>query len=224
MENDADRPSAKDPFDPSPDAPAGTGNTSGGIGDRKARAKKRIEPRIPAPITPDYLFRAAAYYVERYATSSGNLGRVLERKVRRRAWARGEAAEGHDAAIATTVQRFVDLKLVDDEVFAEARLASLRRRGTSARMAAARLAEKGVERDLIEATLAADESDDRTAAGAYARRRRLGPYRSRDRAERRDRDVAAMVRAGFSYGDAAAVVDGEGLATPGVIVPEDGAR
>ena len=219
MTNDADRPFARDPFDPPPDRLTeadGTPTRSDLRRDRKSLSK----PRVPGPITAEYLFRAAAHYIERYATSSGNLGRVLERKVRRRAQARGEAAGGHEAVIAATVKRFVDLKLVDDAVFAETKLASLRRRGTSTRMAAARLAEKGVDRHLIETTLAADESDDRTAADAYARRRRLGPYRLRDREERRDRDVAAMVRAGFSYGDAATVVDGARIAAPGFILPD----
>ena len=221
MTNTADTPSAHDPFDPAPADDAATepvlaDNDRGKVQGRKARANK---PRIPGPITPDYLFRAAAHYIERYATSSGHLRRVLERKVMRRARARGEPAVGHEAAIAATVERFAELKLVDDERFAEARLASLRRRGTSARMAAAKLSEKGVDRQLIEAILAADESDDRTAALAHARRRRLGPYRSRDREARRDRDVAAMVRAGFSYGDAAAIVDGEPVVAPGIILP-----
>ena len=39
---------------------------------------------------------------------------------------------------------------------------------------------------------------EREAALAYARRRRLGPFRLRERAERRERDIAAMVRAGFA--------------------------
>ena len=235
MSNDADRPTATGPFDPPLDGTAEPGDATGdggrtGFGGesggpltgstRRKGGKARDERRVPGPITADYLFRAAAHYIERYATSSGNLARVLERKVMRRARARGEMAQGHDEAIAATVKRFVDLKLVDDEVFAETKLASLRRRGTSSRMAAAKLAGKGVERDLIAVTLAADESDDRTAANAYARRRRLGPYRLREREERRDKDVAAMVRAGFSYGDAAAIVDGERIAAPGFILPE----
>ena len=218
MTKDADPPSAPDPFDPLPDDTAGADRTSARSDLRRDR-KSPTKPRVPGPITAEYLFRAAAHYIERYATSSRNLGCVLERKVRRRAQARGEAEAGHEATIAATVKRFVELKLVDDAVFAETKLASLRRRGTSTRMAAAKLAEKGVERNLIETTLAADESDDRTAADAYARRRRLGPYRLRDREERRDRDVAAMVRAGFSYGDAAAVVDGARIAAPGFILP-----
>lgn len=48
------------------------------------------------------------------------------------------------------------------------------------------------------------------AAQAYAKRRRLGPYRRPDqRAAHRDRDLAALARAGFAYGLARRVVDRE---------------
>ncbi|MEF2550453.1 RecX family transcriptional regulator [Aurantimonas sp. A2-1-M11] len=167
------------------------------------------QPRPPKPITREWLFRAAAHYLERYSSSTANLRRVLERKVMRRAHARGEDAGSFAELIDEIVARFVELKLVDDRAYGEARVLSLRRRGTSTRMVAAKLSEKGVERDLVEELLAADETSDRQAALAYAKRRRLGPYRLRNRAERRDRDVAAMVRAGFGFADAAAAIDGE---------------
>ena len=164
-------------------------------------------PKPPRPITREWLFRAAAHYLERYSSSTANLRRVLERKVMRRAHARGEDAGAFSNEIDETVAKFVELKLVDDRAYGEARVLSLRRRGTSQRMVAAKLSEKGVERDLVEELLAADETSDRQAAFAYARRRRLGPHRLRNRAERRDRDVAAMVRAGFGFADAVAAID-----------------
>ncbi|MEO9788230.1 MAG: RecX family transcriptional regulator, partial [Aurantimonas coralicida] len=142
-------------------------------------------PKPPRPITREWLFRAAAYYLERYSSSTANLRRVLERKVMRRAHARGEDAGAFSDEIDETVAKFVELKLVDDRAYGEARVLSLRRRGTSQRMVAAKLSEKGVERDLVEELLAADETSDRQAAFAYARRRRLGPHRLRHRAERR---------------------------------------
>lgn len=167
-------------------------------------------PPKPKPVTPEWLFRAAAHYLERYASTTANLRRVLERKVMRRCHALGEQPAAYGDLIDVTVARFVELKLVDDQAFAEARLASLRRRGTSKRMVAAKLSEKGVGRDLVEMLLAKDDSSERDAAAAYAKRRRLGPHRLRERAERRDRDVAAMVRAGFGFSDAAAAIDGDG--------------
>ena len=45
------------------------------------------------------------------------------------------------------------------------------------------------------------------AAAAFARRRRLGPYRTKDREPNRLRDLAALARAGFAYDLARKVID-----------------
>lgn len=169
----------------------------------------RREKRKPGPVTREYLFRAAVHYLERYASSSGNLARVLQRKILRRARERGEDPAAFAPLVDETVARILELKLVDDAAFAEAKVASLRRRGASKAQLNAKLAAKGVDRQTAAAAMAADETDEAEAARAYARRRRLGPHRTRDRAQKRDRDVAAMMRAGFSFGLAAAAVDGE---------------
>ena len=175
-------------------------------------ASSRNEPRKPRPVTREWLFRAAAYYLGRYASTAENLRKVLERKVagRIREWGDDEKAPDPGESsllVEATVAHFLDLKLLDDRAFAEARLASLRRRGTSIRQVQAKLSEKGVDRELIAEVVGGDETDDRAAALAFARRRRLGPYRLRDRAERRDRDIAAMMRAGFGLGDARSAID-----------------
>ncbi|WAP71078.1 RecX family transcriptional regulator [Jiella pelagia] len=152
--------------------------------------------------------RAAAYYLERYSSSTDNLRRVLRRKVMRRAQARGEEPSQHEPLIEATLARLAELGLLDDQAFASARLSSLRRKGTSRTMAAAKLREKGVSREIVDATLEADETGEPEAAAAYARRRRFGPHRSAGRPDRRDKEIAAMVRAGFSLRLAIAAVDG----------------
>ncbi|WP_188852541.1 regulatory protein RecX [Aureimonas glaciei] len=177
-----------------------------------------VPKRRARPVTPEWLFRAAAHYLGRYASSAENLRRVLQRKTARRvAEAEEGEAPGPDecrAMIEATLMRFHELKLLDDDAFAAARLSSLRRGGASLRKIEAKLSEKGVDRETIAKTLEADESTDRTAAFAHARRRRLGPHRLRDRAERRERDIAAMMRAGFGLGDARAAIDAEPGADP----------
>lgn len=175
--------------------------------ERQGEASAR-RPAKPRPVNAEWLMRAAVYYLERYASSSENLRRVLRRKVERRARALGEDAGQHEPLIDATLVRLAELGLLDDQAFASARLSSLRRRGTSRRMAAAKLKEKGVSREIVAATLEADETGEAEAAAAYARRRRFGPHRSPGRTDRRDKEVAAMVRAGFSLRLAAAAVDG----------------
>ena len=58
------------------------------------------------------------------------------------------------------------------------------------------------------------------AAAALARRRRLGPFRRPgEREERRDKDLAALARVGFSYAVARRVIEApspEDLADDGI--------
>lgn len=147
------------------------------------------------------------------------LRRTLARRVDKRARLRGEDPSAFAEMIAATVARAVSAGLVDDARFADTRLATLRRRGTSTRGAAAKLAAKGVPRDVVEATMRAEREAipkseaadiELQAARAYAKRRRLGTHRRPDtRALHRDRDLGALARAGFSYDLARRVVDAE---------------
>jgi regulatory protein len=141
----------------------------------------------------------ASGYLGRYASSAENLRRVLRRRLRRRA---GEDAQNvREAAplIDALIERYSRAGLLDDAAYAGARALSLRRRGESAAHIRARLIEKGVDNTLATAALASLSSEggdpELAAACAFARRRRLGPYRPG--AADRSRDLAAFARAGF---------------------------
>ena len=186
---------------------------------RPAYKDRPAERRPPGPVSAAWLQRVALYYLERYSASTEMLRRTLARRVQKRARARGEDPERFADLVTATVARAVSAGLVDDARFADTRLATLRRRGTSSRGVSAKLAAKGVPRDVVEAAMLAErdalpvgEADavEEQAAQAYAKRRRLGPYRRPDqRAAHRDRDLAALARAGFAYGLARRVVDRE---------------
>jgi regulatory protein len=131
----------------------------------------------------------------------------------------GDREEGA-ALIAAIIARYREAGLLNDAAFAEARARSLFERGQPLRAIRLKLAQKGVGTAEIESALAAlaeDEGDgnaralDREAALRLARRRRLGPWRDpARRKDMRERDLAALARAGFSYGIAREVIDGTG--------------
>jgi regulatory protein len=139
----------------------------------------------------DDLERAALTYLLRYASSIARVRAFLERHVRR---------DGGDLeAIDEVVEKLVRLGYLDDERFAVARARALRRRGSSSLSIAATLAKNGVDRAIIDRAIA-DEAEELEAARAFVRRRRLGPHRAEEeRSEKRERDLAALARAGFSY-------------------------
>lgn len=149
-----------------------------------------------------YLERAALYYLERFAASSASLEQVLRRKIMRRCKARGESPEPYYENIAPLIARYIESGLLDDERYAQAKVASMRRKGTSARMINAKLAAKGVAREVAAAQLEADETSELEAAQNLVRRKRLGQV-----PERRDKDLATLARAGFSYAVAKQVLE-----------------
>lgn len=177
----------------------------------EAPTRRRRKPR---PVTRDRLRRAALAHIDRYATSAANLRAVLMRRVARSARLHGtDPAEG-ESWVGEIVADLVDRHLVDDRAFAETRAAGLHRGGASRRKIAANLKAKGVGADDIDAALAAIEALDPdaefTAACRYAQRRRLGPWRRHgDRTALRERDLAAMVRAGFGYRMASRLIDAD---------------
>ena len=175
-----------------------------------SEATRSRAARPPKPITPAYLEKAALAYLERFASSAENLRRVLWRKVERSCRRRDEDPARFAGLVDELVRRFVASGLVDDRRYAEGRIASLRRRGGSARLITAKLRAKGVDRELIEAGLTGDKDDERAAAEAFAQRRRIGPYRTGERGAFREKDLAAFARAGFGYEVARGIVDRQG--------------
>jgi regulatory protein len=185
-----------------------------GFFDAKSGAAKTAladKPRKqPKRITPEYLERAALYYLERYSSSEANLRRVLARKVYMSCRHHGDDPAQFAEVIDSVVARKIASGLIDDRRFAENRVASLKRRGTSQRMIGLKLSAKGVDRETIAQTSQAEPDDELAAALITARRKRLGPWRTRGaRADWRQKDIAALMRAGFGSGIARVVIDGE---------------
>lgn len=181
---------------------------SGGF--REGARTARPDRKPPRRITADYLQRAAMHYLERYSAPSAQLRRVLQRKVLLSCRFHGDEPQRFDAMLDDVVARCVSSGLVDDERFAEARANTLRRKGQSARAVAMKLAAKGVPRELAARHSATDEDGELAAARIAARRKRLGPWNRGDRAASRQRDLAALARAGFRMDIARAVIDDTG--------------
>jgi len=170
--------------------------------------------RPPKKATAKHLENVALWYLQRFAASADSLRRVLLRRVEKSARAHDTDREEGAALVEDIVTRFRASGLLDDRLYAEGRTLSLHRRGVSAQGIRARLRAKGVGAEDIDAALATlqDESADPdfAAAVAYARRRRIGPYRTRgDREELRERDLAALARQGFDYDTARRVIEAE---------------
>ncbi len=181
------------------------------------RQGSRRPRRGPKKATPERLERSALFYLERFASSSENLRRVLMRRVDASAKEHGTDREEGAQFIDTLIERYERAGLLDDAAYADARVASMHRRGLSDRAISMKLRQKGVPGDLIERSLEALREELRAdgtdpnweAAMNYARRRRIGPFRKTSREENRERDLAALGRQGFDYQTARKIVDAE---------------
>lgn len=169
--------------------------------------------KAPARITPSYLENAALHYLERFASSSANLRRVLLRKVDRSLAHWGGEREAVMPWVEATVEKLARLGYLDDSAYAETKARALHRQGKGSRTIRATLAAKGVAADLAGRALAvlAEEvaEPDLAAAVRLAKKRRLGPFRPSGRAEMRHKDLAALARAGFDFDTARRVVEAD---------------
>ena len=160
------------------------------------------ERRKPRPLDPAKVEELALAYVARFATSAAKLERYLVRKLRERGWD-GE----REPDLTALVGRYVSLGYVDDAAFARAKGGSLLRRGYGPRRVRQALAEAGIDeatRDEARAGAAAE----RRAALALARKRGFGPFGlARPDRQQREKQLAAMLRAGHALDSAREMVD-----------------
>jgi regulatory protein len=166
------------------------------------RQSSRRERGRPKPLDAVRLDELALTYVARFATSAAKLERYLKRKLRERGWD-GE----RDPDLLALVGRYVELGYVDDEAFARAKSGSLLRRGFGVRRVGEALREAGID-ETIRETVRPGEGAERRAALALARKRRFGPF-GREALDReiRQKQIAAMLRAGHPLDSAREMVD-----------------
>lgn len=179
----------------------------------KARSQKGKRP--PKRITETYLHNAGLYYLQRFAASSEHFRTVMRRKIMRSCrFHKDQNPEQCEKMLDELVKKFIATALLDDEAYMRGMVASMRRRGLSARAIEGRLKIKGLETDDIRRTLSEHDTEiyqgqdaDLQAALKLARRKRFGPYARSDQINQsneditkiRKRQLAAFARAGFSY-------------------------
>jgi regulatory protein len=158
--------------------------------------------RKPAPaLNPEKLQQLALRYVGRYSTSRSKLRAYLARKVRERGW-----DSSGEPPVAQIAERFAELGYVDDASFALTKAQSLSGRGYGKRRLIEKLRIAGIDEEDSGGARRHADAEAVSAALRFAERRRIGPYAS-EMADPRERDkaIAAMIRAGHSFGLAKAI-------------------
>lgn len=181
------------------------------------------KPRNPRKITRDYLHNAGLYYLQRFAASRARFEQVMTRKIKKScAFHAGQDFEACLALLKQVTDRFVEVGLLNDDLYTQGLVRSLRRSGKSRTFVIGKLREKGIDPDFALPYLEAEDDarDDKSepaelqAARIYARKKKLGPYAGPSRVNSDpqkiyQRHLGALARAGYSYDVAKKVLETE---------------
>ena len=196
------------------DFPVDDSCDSGPASRRGKSVRKRKKAR---PLDDTSLRDLALSYVARFATTGAKLEGYLARKLRERGFAQDADGRVQPPDIRVLVTNFIELGYVDDEAYARSKTRDLTARGYGARRVNQALWAAGVDENVRDET-APGEAETRRAAILLAKKRRFGPFalppEEEEPAEilqkRREKQVAAMLRAGHKFDHIAFILDARG--------------
>jgi len=160
----------------------------------ESRNRQKYSKRPRKPLDSARLEEIALAYVARYSTTAAKLQNYLKRKLRERGW----EDEGQPDVGAIS-ERYVELGYIDDEGYARMKSGGLLRRGYGPRRVSQALFAAGIDENIRE-DVAPEEAERREAVQIMARKRRFGPYyREELLPDRREKQIAALLRAGHGF-------------------------
>lgn len=176
----------------------------------KGRRKGRRTPRKRKPLDETSLRDLALSYVARFATSGAKLEAYLARKIRERGVAGADDDDGEASLdVRGLVEQMIDLGYVDDEAYAKAKSRDLMARGFGARRVNQALYAAGIDETTRE-DQKPSEAAARRAVILLARKRGFGPFSRKELDPKlREKQIAAMLRAGHDFAAARFIMDTE---------------
>jgi len=196
--------------DDSPQQRAMRSAEGGNAGKRRRKAR---------PLDETSLRDLALSYVARFSTTGAKLEGYLARKLRERGVEEDEEGRARELDVTGLVTRFIELGYIDDDAYAKSKSRDLTARGYGARRVEQALWAAGVE-EGVRADHAPGEAESRRAVVLLAKKRRFGPFarpafddEAQDPAQRRklrEKQVAALLRAGHLFEHAAFILDAAG--------------
>ena len=157
-------------------------------------------------ITEQRLYNITLYYLTRYEASVAKVRAMLRRRLQKARLNGAEVPAEAPEWIEQVIRKVQSLGYVDDSRFAENQVRLLAGQGKSARFIVGKLQQAGIAPEVVQDLLNQQEGDEESRARCWARKKRIGPYRGANRADYRQKDMAALARAGFSYETVCAVL------------------
>ena len=169
--------------------------------------KARPEKKPPKKITEKYLYNSGLAYLQRFPASTPHFRRIMGKKIDRSCtYHKEQSREECQKILDTTVETLIRQGLLNDAAYLQGMITSLRRRGLSKQAILSKLQQKGMTQETILETLreyddatATGENPDLSAAVLLARRKRLGAFRREEKEMDKNKEMAALARAGFGF-------------------------
>lgn len=166
---------------------------------KKSPESASAKPKLRKKITLSYLENSGAYYLQRFAASQAQFRRVMDRKIKLSC--RDHPDQDYESCTALldqVIQKFSELSYLNDQAYTNGLVYSLTQRGFSRKRIELELGKKGIPRELAAELLPDYDPDhERAKALRYARRKKIGPFSTRENDQQRS--LAALARGGFSY-------------------------
>lgn len=165
-------------------------------------APPRQGKKPPKKITEKYLYNSGLAYLQRFTSSVPNFRRIMIRKIDKSC--KHHTDQDKETCLALldkTVETFVRQGYLNDDLYLQGMVTSLRRRGLSTRAIQAKLQQKGLDSDKITQAVRTIDGDVNTAdaelsaAVQYMRRKRLGCFA----AAPQEKHLASLARGGFGF-------------------------
>lgn len=153
-------------------------------------------------ITPQRLKNIGLYYLKRFESSVENLRSVLQKRVNQYAKENPEFNKQEAYQwVENVLAEFEKLHYLDDERFTEIKVRHYLAVGKPARYIQNKLREKGIANAQIDEMLDDFGYNPQKMALKLAKRKKIGPFRPNEEARKlnRQKDMAALIRAGFDY-------------------------
>ncbi len=153
-------------------------------------------------ITPQRLKNIGLYYLKRFESSVENLRSVLQKRVNQYAKTNPEFDKQEAYQwVENILAEFEKLHYLDDERFTEIKVRHYLSTGKPARYIKNKLREKGIANAQIEEMLDDFGYNPQEMALKLAKRKKIGPFRPDEESRKlnRQKDMAALIRAGFDY-------------------------
>ncbi len=173
------------------------------------------KPKTPKKISETYLHNSGLYYLERFSASKNHFKFVMKRKVKRSCMHHTE--QDYDLCaqmVDTLADRFENSGLLDDNLYTNGLVASLRRKGLSRSAIINKMRVKGIETEKTIHALENLDNDnyenfnvaEEQAALTLAKKKRIGPFFTGEE-QNIKKSLGIFARAGFSYQVAKATLD-----------------